>query len=141
MTRTPLVDKGVGKSKRYSDRLNVIPSLCTHRDTVSLTSQTVESIFMLLSNLPLALLLFQASCLLIQVSGKTNFSIGYQDPLFKYTGNWTVILGSLDRAGGHMMTQSQNAYATITYTCAYSSIYIDPKSSINSPLLFFFLTL
>lgn len=136
---TSLVDKGVGKSERYSDRLNVEPSLCTHRDTVSLTSQTLESIFMLFSNLQLALLLFQASCLLIQVSGATNFSVGYQDPLFIYTGNWTVILGSLDRAGGHMMTQSQNAYATITYTCAYSSIYIDPKSKFSFAL--FFLTL
>jgi len=75
---------------------------------------------MRLPNLPVALI-FQATCLVTLVSGARNISIDDQNmALFQYTGNWTRIPSTMDKEGGHMMTQSQDAYATITYTCASS---------------------
>ena len=74
--------------------------------------------------LPIAqALLFQAGCLWTVVVPTTHqVSVDFQNPLFRYSGNWTKITpadDTLDADGGHMVTALPNASATITYTCAY----------------------
>ena len=79
--------------------------------------------------LPVALLL-QAAALSLVVSAATNRSVDDQDPLFQYFPNdgtvWERITTNLnsaganmDKDGGHMLTGTAGAYATITYTCEF----------------------
>ena len=106
-------------------------------------------------HLPVALLLQAALCLV--ASAATNFSVDDQDPLFQYFPNdptiWERITKNIDSTGrnldmngGHRLTGTEGAYATITYTCAYllkinSMIIKSSQSMPESFPPFFFLYL
>ena len=52
-------------------------------------------------------------------SAATNYSVDDQNLLFKYSKGWVRITGDMDKDGGHMLAQSPELSATITYTCVY----------------------
>ncbi|KAF8801568.1 hypothetical protein BYT27DRAFT_7341887 [Phlegmacium glaucopus] len=75
-----------------------------------------------LPNLPVVLA-FQIACFVTLGCTARNISIDDQDPLFVYTGTWQRLPDDvgMDQMGGHMLAESPDAFATITYT--FASVY------------------
>ncbi|KAF8801567.1 hypothetical protein BYT27DRAFT_7198101 [Phlegmacium glaucopus] len=79
---------------------------------------------MRLPNLPV-ILAFQTACFVTLGCAARNISIDDQDPLFVYTGKWQRIPDNasmpVDQMGGHMLAESPDAFAIITYS--FTSVF------------------